>query len=386
MTQPSAINNKDQRRDLIKILLSIYFFFTAMGINIVIFPVILKYNNLSETMIGFSVIVELLAGIIFAHQIVRLLKSQGVKPFLKAATCLHFGIMMLIGHYPNFIIWLGFVSLIGVYWYAFSMIKQSWYNTIIPNKNRNFWISINTMVLCSGFASGSYIVSLLGSLNLYNFIISSSFSYLAYYCMSLIKTPLPEIRDDVSHKVAEYLRAQPLLYFAKFTQEVVSISILSFVVIYAIDVGFAPEQGAILASCYTLSALLNLFVARCLDKFCHRRIFLIASMCLSISLIGMFCFQEDFRLLAILCFASGFFVSFYYIGCEARVNYFFCKNQRIGANNSLSFVTNCGGIVGCILTGFLMYHIGNIGFILPALFGQIIIILLLLFSNTKSYL
>ena len=51
------------KSDLIKIIISIYCFFTAMGINIVVFPVILKTNQINEILIGFSVITELFASI-----------------------------------------------------------------------------------------------------------------------------------------------------------------------------------------------------------------------------------------------------------------------------------------------------------------------------------
>ncbi len=371
--------SKVQKYDLLKILIAIYCFFTAMGMNLVVFPVILKENNFSETYIGLSVITELLAGIVFAVAIVKLLQKIGAKKFLLLGTSVYFVIMMLIGDFVNFTIWLGYILLVGIYWYGFSMIKQSWYNTIIPNKGRNLMISINTIVLSFGFASGSYIVSFMGSLNPYNLDLAFVFSLIALIAISLIKTPMPKIHDKLAHDVTKYFKVRPFLYFSKFAQEIITISILSFIVIYAINIGYSYEHGAILAGLYSLSAVLHLLSARILDRYDYKNICLIVSCSLICILMGLFLLTKPFYIIAFLCFLSGFLTSFYYIGCEAEVNYFFADNDRVGANNALSFVTNLGGVFGCVLTGFLMSCFGDIGFVLPSILGQMMVLTILLF-------
>ena len=373
--------SKVQKYDLLKILVSIYCFFTAMGMNLVVFPVILKENNFSETYVGFSVITELLAGIIFAVAIVKILQNIGAKKFLLLGTTVYFVVMMLIGDFINFPIWLGFILLIGIYWYGFSMIKQSWYNTIIPNKGRNLMISINTIVLSLGFASGSYIVSFMGSLNPYNLDLAFVFALVSLISISLIKTPMPKIHDKLAHDVTKYFKIRPFLYFVKFTQEIITISIMSFIVIYAINVGYTPEQGAILSGLYSFSAILNMCSAKILDRYNYKMIFLCVSVLISLVLVSLFWFRESFYIISTACFLSGFLASFYYIGCEAEVNYFFTDDDRVGANNALSFVTNLGGVFGCVLTGFLMSLIGDIGFVLPSIMGQIMIFGILVFGR-----
>ncbi len=375
---------KIQKYDLTKILISIYCFFTAMGMNLVVFPVILKANNFSESFIGLSVITELMAGIIFAVAIVKLLQKIGAKKFLFFGTSIYFMVMMLIGNFINFPIWLCLIMLIGIYWYGFSMIKQSWYNTIIPNKGRNLLISINTIVLSFGFASGSYIVSFTGNLNPYNLDLAFVFALISWISISLIKTPMPKIHDKLSHDVTKYFKVRPFLYFVKFTQEIITISIMSFIVIYAINVGFTPEQGAMLAGLYSLSAILNMCSAKILDRYNYKIIFLLVSVIISFVLMSLFVFKDTFYIIATCCFLSGFLASFYFIGCEAEVNYFFNDHDRVGANNALSFVTNLGGVFGCVLTGFLMSVIGDIGFVLPSILGQVIVFVIIV-SNRFGF-
>ena len=374
---------KNIKFDLLKILIAVYCFFTAMGINIVVFPVILKNNNINETLIGLSVIIELFAGICFSKQIIRYLKKSNVRKFLVTATAIYFAVMMLIFHYINYFLWSGMIFLIGVYWFGFNIIKHSWYNTIITGYNRNFFISLNTIVLSLGFASGSYIVSLLGTINSFNFIISFLLGFVAFIALNFVKTPMPEIKNDISDNVIKYFKDQPFLYFAKFTQEVVTISIMSFIVIYAINIGFKAEQGAIFAGLFMLSAVLNILSAKILDWFNYKNVFLTVSLILNFFLCSLYFFQDSFLVLAISCFIIGFLVSFYFIGCEAQINYNFANEHRVGANNALAYVTNLGGICGCIITGFLMSEFGEIGFIVPSVICQISVILIILLERLK---
>ena len=221
----------------------------------------------------------------------------------------------------------------------------------------------------------------MGSLNPYNMMVAFLFAFISVISISLIKTPMPEVQDNISHDVTKFFKRRPFLYFAKFTQEIISISILSFIVIYAINIGFTSEQGAILAGLFTISAILNLVSASFLDRFHYKFIFLFVAICLVGALSGLYYYRDDFMILSILCFISGFLVSFYYIGCEAEVNYYFNNEERLGANNALSFVTNLGGICGCLLTGCLIYRVGAMGFVLPSIIGQVVIILILVFCK-----
>ena len=146
-------------------------FHIALGLNIAIFPVILKNNGVGEFFMGISGMVELSIGIFIAPYLNKLCDKIPAPKLISIFLLIYAALMLILPFYQNYILWLIFMIPMGASWFSYYALASSLYNQNLSNEKRGFMFSLFTLSIVSGLAIGTFIIKFIGSTNYLAFII-----------------------------------------------------------------------------------------------------------------------------------------------------------------------------------------------------------------------
>lgn len=342
---------------------------TAMGINIVLLPIILKTNNISEFYIGVSAVIDLGAGLLIAPHLNKISKHITTTK-LGIISLLTYSILILfIPFFINYIIWLCYMVIFGLFWFCFFTINNTILNQYINNKHRSLIISLNTTIICLGITTGSAIVKFIGTDNYILYILCSilTLSTAIIYYISLSNLKI-KFSHTTNQKLSYFIKKRPDIFLGRLFQEYISTTILVFMVIYGINNGFTPENAALIISFYTLSTVFDLLIGYISDRTNRLKHLSTSIIIATILMFIIYRFADQYYIILLSTFLLGTAIGYMYINCNSELNSYFKKEELIAANSCYSMTGNIGGIFASIVTGLLLQNLGNIGIFLPAAF------------------
>ena len=115
------------------LLLSIMFYFIVVGMSAVLVPLILKANNISKTLIGFSDNIKIITGLLMLAILPKIASKMGIVATGIFSLILYGISILLLPFYKNFFIW---SVLIFFYGAGFIIFRTIFYFTRknIPKK------------------------------------------------------------------------------------------------------------------------------------------------------------------------------------------------------------------------------------------------------------
>lgn len=354
----------------------------AMGINIVLFPVILKENNISEFYIGFSAVIDLLAGILIAPYLGHISRKIPITRFTIIFLITYSIIILVIPFFIHYLVWLFYMVILGIFWFSFFTINNTILNHSISNKYRSLIISLNTTIICIGITIGSALVKIYGSNNYLLYIICSlctiTTAIIFITTLSKITITIPE---TINNKISYFLKKRPDIFLGKFFQEYITTTIFVFIVIYGINNGISAENAALIISFYTLSTIFDILIGYLSDQIRPLRLLNHSIISATIIMFCIYYFADQYYILLLLAFLLGITIGYMYINCNSALNSYFSKKELINANSCYAMSGSFGGIFASLITGFLLQYFGNIGIFLPVMFISICYFLII---RTKS--
>ena len=349
--------------------LSFFLFATAIGIDLVTFPSILKLNNINPSQIGIAFAFEVCGMAFMSFFLSKFVAKFGITNSIKIASILYSSIVLVIYFYSNFILWLLLVFILGCCWLIFAISRMSWLNMFLNNEERGIGLGIFSALISGGVAFGPVIVKFSGSENYLSFIISALLVLSASLCLNPLKKQLQPQINSQRISLKKFFKKNPNSFFSRFFLDFTTYTILSLAVVFGAGLGFSNESSGLLITAYMASGYFDIFVGFMLKKISPKKL-------INIGYLGcLYCFllvslyQKSFYFLILCFFVFGLFIACIYVSVFKMMNEDYEDSELIAANSTFQLIGTCGSLFGSLLGGFMINYFGNQGFPIAICFG-----------------
>lgn len=368
---------------LFYLLFSILIASISFGINIVAFPALLINHQTSPFLIGIASAVEVFSAIILSFFFSKIVSRMKI---LKAAivfATIYCASILSIFFYQNFYLWLFFCVLNGSCWFALFVIRQTWINHLIQDKNRSVILALTTTIFCSGFIGGSFVVKYFGALNYTSFLLSSSLIALSILILVLIKNSRPQKIDSQRIGFYEFFKHDPRVALAKFLLDLQNFCLITLTVIFGIKIGLSAENAGLLIAAFMASGICDLYAGFLVKKYNPYKMIRLGFIgCLTTMIVMIFTYQSYVFLLA-LFFLFGTSTASIFIATLTLTNETFSKEKLIAANSTFQSIGAIGSLIGTLCGGFFIQIFDFYGFFIAIILANIFYLTFTFFYEKK---
>ena len=253
-------------REVNFLLLSIFLFALALGMNFVTFPSLLNERGFETSRIGIFFACELMGGILMLFILNKIVAYLNFFKTLRIASISYTAIILIIFFCKNVYFWGFFVFLLGSLWVMYVITRQAWFSTIVPKDRREIALGVLSMIISAGLALGPVIVKFSGATNYFSFVISSALTLLSFYCLTSLKK-LPQLKIE-SKKISlrKFFKSNPQIFVARFCLDFQTFLILTFSVIFGIKTGLTAEASGLLITSFMASFIFDVFAGFIIQK------------------------------------------------------------------------------------------------------------------------
>jgi len=349
--------------------LSFFLFATAIGVDLVTFPSILKLNKINPSQIGFAFAIEVCGAAFMSFFLSKFVAKFGIINSLRIASVLYASIVLIIYFYVSFIFWILLVFILGCCWLIFAISRMSWLNIFLNNEERGIGLGIFSALISGGVAFGPVIVKFSGSESYLSFVISALLVLSASLCLNPLKHELQPHINSERISIKKFFKKNPNSFFSRFFLDFTTYMILSLSVVFGTGIGFTNESSGLLITAYMASGFFDIFVGFMLKKISPKKLINIGYLgCLYVFLLVSL-YQKSFYFLIILFFIFGLFIACIYVSVFKMMNEDYEHHELVSANSTFQLVGTCGSLFGSLLGGFMINFFGNQGFPISICFG-----------------
>ncbi len=365
------------------LLVSVFSYFVVVGLSAVVFPLILKFNGVSDFLIGFSDNVKVLAGLAILTLLPRIASRFGIVG-TGVLSLILFGLsVLLLPLYYNYFVWIIWMFLFGAGFIVFRTMEEALANVIVNNKNRGKIMGYVATSMLAGLAVGPLLPKIFGVINYTNFVISFVLVCISAICFLMLKQTQGYVKPTANFQFFRFLKEMPLVFFSKFIMEFIIQVVFVFLVIYIIETTqYSAENAGLFITYFSLSGLLNVFVGNFVDKFKNKNVLMVFGvfvlfLCLTFLPLAL---KISIILSYILFFIFGLFGSgLVFLSSMYILNSSYKKKELVSANSALTFSDAIAMVSGSFFTGIAMEIFGANGFFVPIFILAILYIIFCLF-------
>jgi MFS family permease len=349
-------------REINLLFISIYFFATAYGINIVAFPTILTKHGVTAANIGIYFTCDVAGGIIMSFFLSKFVAHFGMTKALRITALTYAAAISIIYFCTNFLIWICIAFIMGACWFTYAISRQAWLNILVKSNERGIILGIYSMVGSAGFASGPLITNLVGADNYFSFVISAALVIASLLLMKpLQQKPQPQIQSD-RISLIYFFKKNPRCFLGRFFLDFQTYLLLTFTVVFGIKIHLSYETAGLLITAYMASGFFDVFVGFLLKKYDpYKLINLGFAGALSCFILVIFFTEHYFALLAIY-FIFGLFIACIYVSNFKITNDDYKKEKLIAANSTFQLIGSAGSFCGALTGGYFTEIFGTHGF------------------------
>ncbi|MEM9233561.1 MAG: MFS transporter, partial [Pseudomonadota bacterium] len=310
---------------------------------------------------------------------------MGLKPFLLFCLALMvatYGLLGLAGDRVG--LWFPLRFLFGFAGAGMFVGSEIWINSLAPESSRGRIIGIYSTCLALGFAAGPFLIDLFGTQGMTPFLVGMLIFSAALFPILIASAP-PADPEEAAKGFFRLLPKAPATFLSAAVFAGAEAAILTFLPIYALEVGWGEETGARAVTVYGLGLVaFQYLIGRQADRIGYGRS-LVA--CALLSLTGAVLFAmigEALTILYVILFAWGGFIAGLYTVGLTLLGDRFPKEQLSAANTGFVFMYGLGAIIGPVGAGLAREAGGQLGLELFLVAALALYALLTLFRRSKD--
>lgn len=334
----------------------------GFGHSLPLFSILLERYCASDDVIGYNAATMAVAAVVFTPFFPRLIAASGLKPFLLGCLflmVLTYGLLGLVAEK----VWLWF-PLRFIFGFAGAGLfagSEIWINALAPEGQRGRVIGIYTTCLALGFAAGPFMIAAFGTEGFLPFFIGMLIFSAALLPLA-IATPPPAPPGEKPRGFFHLLPKAPATFLSSSIFAGAEAAILTFLPVYALEVGWGERTGATSVTVYGLGLVaLQYLIGRQADRFGYGRS-LVA--CALLSLTGAFLFaviaDALITLYVVLFLWGGVVAGLYTVGLTLLGDRF-PRSDLAAANTGFVFMYGLGAIIGPAGAGLAREIGGQLG-------------------------
>ncbi|HMM59339.1 MAG TPA: MFS transporter [Candidatus Rifleibacterium sp.] len=334
------------------------------GINAVLFPVTLESFELSNSLIGVILSVEVASVVVLSPYISQIIGRLGLFWATILGTIGRAVILMLLIETDNLLAWVVLLFLFGVFSTILAIAFQTWVNFARLPGVRGFVVSIFSASQAIGIALGPVILQFIGDSRRLAFTTSAAVTLIAMIPILFIKGEAPRFEANDKPRLSFVIKNGKYVMFSAVVGGITFYGLPSFLTIYGMDAGLSLEQASLLITMFMLGGLiLGPAIGYFSDKFERTQVILLSF------LISLLC--SVFLPISILEIIAAYVLLFVWGGAMEGVSSggmtmlaeIYRKEDQVSANIAYSLMDALGGTIGVILIGLAMDWHGSEGLV-----------------------
>ncbi|TKX32499.1 MFS transporter [Campylobacter aviculae] len=350
-------------RSMTALFASMAFLFAGNALIVTSIGVILKEKGESSLIVGIissCFFIGALIGTISAHKIIS--RIGHIRSFgLFGAV---FGISaMLHTISENLIFWAILRFSIGICYYGFLMVIESWLNEKSKNAIRSRILGFYEIVFYLSFGIGTLIIAL--NLSKHNvFILSAALILLSSLPLNLIKIKEPILPASSPISIPKVFDIAPLAIATSFIAGMLINGFFSMASIFVLLQGFDAKAVSYFMFCGILGGFFAQTIMGTISDKMGRKFAIITSASIGFFTMLIFVFNPHLYFQYFLAFLLGIGIFCLYALALARANdVLTIKNKGVELGRGVLFCYSLGSLFGPLILGFLMQYFEIKGFI-----------------------
>jgi MFS family permease len=312
----------------------------------------LAQRGFDDGFIGANAAMHAAGVLIVAVLLPRWVAMIGMRRFVVGALAAAAALMLAFPVAPSVWLWFPLRLLLGAASEVLFVLSETWLNALTPEGSRARTMAAYTAALSTGFALGPLILSLTGAGGFLPYAVGAAFAAAAIPPVASRRVAEP-VFDTPSHgNPLRYVRLAPLAMGATVLNAAVETAGLTFLALYAIDLGWDRTSATNLMSCMMIGAiLLQLPIGWLGDKVERRHLVaVLAGLAAVLALAWPWALQYPAATFGLLFVWGGLFVGIYTI-MLAIVGSRFTGSQLVGIYAGMGMMWGGGALLGPILAG-----------------------------------
>jgi MFS family permease len=312
----------------------------------------LARRGFDESLIGANAAMHAVGVLAMAVLLPHLVASIGMRRAMIGALAVAAALMIAFPALPFVWLWFPLRIVLGAASEVLFVLSETWLNGLTGEESRARTMGAYTASLSTGFALGPLVLSQTGAEGFLPYAIGSG---LALVAMALIAGPRiaePVIEQPAEGNPVRYLRLAPLAMGATALNAAVETAGLTFLALYAIDLGWEEGRAAQLISCMMVGAIcLQLPIGWLGDRMDRRRlVILLAGMSAVTALAWPWALAHPVVIFTMLFVWGGLFVGIYTI-MLAIVGSHFAGSRLVGIYAGMGVMWGVGALIGPAAAG-----------------------------------
>jgi MFS family permease len=258
------------------------------------------------------------------------------------------------------LIWLWFPLriLLGAASETLFVVSETWLNSLSTDENRSKTMGIYTAALSLGFALGPLILSIVGSSGFLPYLVGSVLALLAALLIANPKVSAPPITDKPHGSPLHYLALAPVALAATVLNAAIESAGLSFLPLYAVDLGWSENQATQLMSVMMFGAIvLQIPIGFLGDRMSRQTLLIIlAGLSAAGAAIWPWALTQPWLTYTLLFVWGGAFVGIYTIMLSV-VGSQFKGAQLVGIYASMGLMWGVGALIGPLFAGIAQQYL-----------------------------
>ena len=335
-----------------------------LGTLIPLLSLILESRGYSNTEIGFNVVAQPLAVILFVRVTPIIIHKIGLAKSIIIAQVFTIILYFTFPVFDTLTSWFVIRFIIGfagaLAWNAF----DTWMLSMADDTNRGKIVTIYNTVFVTGFALGPMVLYITGIDGWLPFIVISALSFIAIIPLVALEIDDPELPEKKTLPVLATIIAAPTIFGAAILCGLDDVMFVSFFPIFMIKNQFAQEIALQYVTITLVGGVMcQPLIGVMLDRF-NKRILMNSAVIITFICPIIFSFYLDnFYVMAVSCFIWGGAASGLFSISLTMLGERYSASQVAGATAILVMVFECGSLAGPVVGGRIMDMFGPMGFI-----------------------
>lgn len=312
----------------------------------------LAQRGFDEAFIGANAAMHAVGVLIVAVVLPRWVAAVGVRRFVVGALAAAALLMLAFPVAPAVWFWFPLRLLLGAASEVLFVLSETWLNALTPERSRARTMAAYTAALSTGFALGPLLLSVTGSQGLLPYAAGAALAAAAIPLVASRRIAEPGFETPSHGNPARYVRLAPLAMGATVLNAAVETAGLSFLALYAIDLGWEEAKATQLMSCMMIGAIvLQLPIGWLGDRLERRRLAaVLAGLAAALALAWPWALHHPAATFVLLFVWGGLFVGIYTI-MLAIVGSRFAGSELVGIYAGMGVMWGGGALLGPILAG-----------------------------------
>lgn len=312
-------------------------------------------RGMSEMMIGANAATHAVGVLVAAVILPRIVSVFGIRRLVIIALVVAAAMLAAFPAIPIVWLWFPLRLVLGMASEILFVLSEAWTNSLSTEQTRARSMAAYTAALSVGFALGPLLLSVVGTAGFAPYFIGAIIALLAAGFIASPKVAAPVFDRPAHGSPLRFMRAAPVAMSATVLNAAIETAGLSFLAIYAVNLGWAETGATRLMSCMMIGAiLLQLPIGWLGDKMDRVTLLTMLATAAAIgALVWPLALDHEIATYALLFFWGGAFVGIYTIMLTV-IGSRFQGAELIGIYGVMGLMWGLGALVGPLLAGAAM--------------------------------